>query len=230
MVVGEALFELFREPAREGFGFGERQLAELGAGAGYCAAEKRGRFDRKAGGVQLVDDRRDVGFGDVDEEEILHWRVANVTIAVAFSEVGSERELRGSDTATGYGGADGEKARLFLRDDAEMVAVDLGGWFDRFSGTELVTEFCFDGGEERGGGPAMFEEKILHTGFVARVAKDLGFAKDSGDGADNGDDLVPLDEGVERDGKMGLGREATGDAEGESDFGGSAGWRVASGK
>jgi hypothetical protein len=76
----------------------------------------------------------------------------------------------------------------------------------------------------------MFEEKILHTGFVARVAKDFGFAKDSGDGADNGDDLVPLDEGVERDGEMGLGGEAAGDAERESDFGGSGGWRVASGK
>ena len=40
LVAGEALVELFGEPARVRFGFGEREFAEFGAGAGDRAANE----------------------------------------------------------------------------------------------------------------------------------------------------------------------------------------------
>jgi hypothetical protein len=75
----------------------------------------------------------------------------------------------------------------------------------------------------------VLEEEIFHAGFVAGVAEDVRVAKHCGDSADDGDDLMPANEDVERDGEMGLRREASADAEGEAEFG-SGVWRVRSGE
>ena len=88
LIVGETIFELLCEPASVGLGFGEGEFAEFGAGAGDGAANEGGRFDGEAGVGEFTDNRGDMGFGDVDEEEILHGSIADVAIAVAFSEIG----------------------------------------------------------------------------------------------------------------------------------------------
>src|SRR5579871_754860 len=43
----DTLFQLFNQPASEGFGFRDRQLAELAAGASHGAAPKRGSRNMK---------------------------------------------------------------------------------------------------------------------------------------------------------------------------------------
>ena len=229
LIVGETIFELLGEPAGERLGFREREFAKFGAGASDGAANEGGRFDGKPGVGEFIDHCGDVSFGNVDEEEILHRRVADVAVAITLGEIGGEGELRGSDTSADYGSANGEKSGLLLWDDTEMIAVDLRGRSDGLGGIKGVAEFGFDELEERTGSPSVFEKEIFEAGFFAGVPENVGFAKDFGDGADDGDDLVLADEGGDGDGEVRLGGEATAKAEGEADFG-SGEWRVASGE
>ena len=66
----------------------------------------------------------------------------------------------------------------------------------------------------------MFEEEIFQAGAFAGLAEDGAFAEEFGDGADYGDDLMGMDEGVEADGEVRFGGEAACYAEGEAGFGG----------
>ena len=225
LIVGETVFEFIGEPAGEGFGFGEGEFAEFGAGAGDGAASEGRGLNGKAGGSEFGDNDGDVGFGDVDKEKILHEGVADVAVAIALSEIGGEVKLRGSDASADDGSADGEEAGLFLRDDAEMIAVDLRGRLEGFGGSERKIEAGLQGGEERVGGPAVFEEEEFEAGLFAGLAEDFTFAEKFGDGADDGDDAIPGDERVEWDGEVGMCGEATAHAKGEAEFGRGRGGR-----
>jgi len=77
-----------------------------------------------------------------------------------------------------------------------MIAVDLSGKIFGFGGIQSEGETGLDGGEEGVGGPAVFEEEIFEASAFAALAEDLAFAEEFGDGADYGDDLVLMDEGV----------------------------------
>ena len=136
------------------------------------------------------------GFRDVDEQKILHRGGAEVAVAILIDEISGDADLRGSDAATNDGGADGEVAGLLLRDDAEMIAMEVGGEEFGFGGIELIAEFRLDGREERFGSPTVLKEEIFEARFVAGLAEDFAFAKDVGDRADDGNHLVPLDKGV----------------------------------
>ncbi len=85
-------------------------------------------------------------------------------------------------------------------------------------GIEREAETSVDGGEESFGRPAMFEKEEFHAGTFAALAEDIAFAEDFGDGADDRDDLMRKDEGVEADGEMRLRGEAAGNAEGKAEF------------
>ena len=224
LIVGEAVFEFLGKPAGKRFGFGEREFAEFGAGAGNGAANESRRFNGKASGVEFGNDGGNVDFGNVDEEEILHEGVADVAIAIALGEIGGKVELRGSDAAANDGGADGEEAGLLLRDDAEMVAVDLRGRLDGFGGSERKIEAGLQGGEEGVGGPAMFEEEEFEASLFAGLAEDFAFAEEFSDGADDRDNLIPRDESVDGDGEMGMRGQAAADAKGEAEFERSGEW------
>ena len=224
LIIGETVFELFGEPAGEGFGFGESELAEFGTGAGDGAANEGRRFDGKAGSGEFGDHRGDVRFGNVDQEKILHKGVADVAVTVTFGEIGGEVELRGSNASANDGGADGEEAGLLLRDDAEMVAMNLRRRLDGFGGIERKIETGLQGGEEGVGGPAVFEEKEFEAGLFTGLAEGFTFAEEFGDGADDGDDLIPRNESVDGDGEVRMRREAAADAEGEAEFGRSGEW------
>jgi len=162
---------------------------------------------------------RDVSFGDVDEEEILHRGVADKAVAVAIGEIGSDAELCWRDAAAKDGGADGVETGLLLGDDAEMIAMNLSGKLFGFRGIEGEAEAFMEGGQEGIGGPAVFKEKKFEAGFFAGLAKDFGVAEQFGDGADDGDDLMWVEEDVEPEGEMGLCGETAGNAEGEAEIG-----------
>ena len=53
-------------------------------------------------------------------------------------------------------------------------------------------------GEKSFGGPAMLEEKEFEAGFFAALAQHFAGAKNFRDAADHRDDLLGLDESVER--------------------------------
>ena len=219
LIVRKALFELLGEPAGEGFRFGEREFAELGAGAGHGATGEGGDgIDREAGGVEFADNVVDVGFRNVDKEEILHGGVANVAVAVTLGEIGGEPELRGRDATANDGGADGEQAGLFLRDDTEMIAVGARRELFGFGGIEGEAEFGVQSGKKGFSSPVVFEKQEFEASFFSGLAKDFGFAENFGDGADDADHLVRTDEYVEAEGEMRLRGEAAADAEGEAHF------------
>ena len=73
-----------------------------------------------------------------------------------------------------------------------------------------------DSGEESFGSPVMLKEEIFHASACAALAKNIAGAEDFGDSADDGNDLMWLDEGVEADGEVWLGGEATGYADGKT--------------
>ena len=138
LVAGKTLVELFGEPAGVGLGFSESEFAEFGAGAGDGAADEGVGFDGEAVGGEFLDYGGDAGFGDVDEKKILHERGAEMTVTVMFGEIGGDANLRGSDASADYGGADGEEAGLFLRDNSQMIAMDGGGELFWSGGIEFV--------------------------------------------------------------------------------------------
>src|SRR5208337_1620495 len=105
-----------------------------------------GGFDGKACGGEFGDYRGDVAFGDVDEEEILHGRGAEMAVGETIGQVGGLAELLRSDAATNYGGADGIEAGLLLGLDTQVIAMNVRGKVFGFGGIEFVAETPFDGG------------------------------------------------------------------------------------
>src|SRR5215472_980545 len=99
-----------------------------------------------------------------------------------------------------------------------MIAMDGGGGRFVFGGVEFVTELGFNGGEKGFGGPAMLQEKEFESGLFAGLPEDFALLENFGDSADDGNHLVPLDEGVEFYREVGLGGKAAGDAEGKTNF------------
>src|SRR6516164_9281713 len=126
LIVGQTLFKLLGKPAGEGLRFGKREFAEFRTSAGNRAASERRRHDRQAGGRQLCDYGRDVQPADIDEEEILHRSGTNVAVAVALREIGSNPKLRRCDPAANDISANGKEARLLLRSNTKMIAVNVG--------------------------------------------------------------------------------------------------------
>jgi len=159
LIVWKTFFELLGEPASVGLGFGEGEFAEFGAGAGDRAANESGRFYGKTGGGEFVDYDGNVSFGNVDEKQVLNGGIANVAITIAFGEVGGESELSGRDSSANDGSADGKEAGLLLRDDAEMIAVDMSGGSFWFGGIEREIETRLERGEEGVGGPAVLKKR-----------------------------------------------------------------------
>ena len=141
-----------------------------------------------------------------------------MAIAVLIGEIGCQADLSGTDTPTDDRSADGKEGGLFLRNDAEMITVETGREEFRFGRIELVAKLTFDGGQEGVGGPAVLKEKILQSGAIARLAEAFTFLEDVGDGANDRNDLVPLDECVELNGEMRLGGKTSSDAERKADF------------
>src|SRR5215472_5292246 len=99
-----------------------------------------------------------------------------------------------------------------------MIAMDGGGGRFVFGGVEFVTELGFNGGEKGFGGPAMLQEKEFESGLFAGLPEDFALLENFGDSADDGNHLVPLDEGVEFYREVGLGGKAAGDAERKTNF------------
>src|SRR5665213_2116905 len=78
---GETVFHLADQPLRKAFGFGNGELAELGAGAGDGAAPEGRDVDLEAERVQLDHERGGFLVGHVDDQDVLHDGRAEFTAA-----------------------------------------------------------------------------------------------------------------------------------------------------
>lgn len=146
LIAWETFVELFGEPAGIRFCFGESELAEFGAGAGHGAADERVGEHGQASLVEFIDNGGNIESSNIDEEEILHGGGTEVTVTVMVSEIGGEPDLRRGDATADDVRADGEKAGLLLRDNAQVIAMDGGGELFGGGGIEFIAEFGFDGG------------------------------------------------------------------------------------
>src|SRR5215469_14824404 len=95
----QAFVEFFGEPARKRLGLGDRDLAELSAGAGDDATAKWRSLDRQTGQRQSVSDARDIRLRHVDNQQILHVGRTKLAPGIAFGEIGSRVQLVGSNAA-----------------------------------------------------------------------------------------------------------------------------------
>src|SRR5579863_311117 len=178
LIVREAIFELVGKPTSEGFRFGEGELAEFRTGASDRAADESRGQNREAARVKRGNYFGSMFAGNVDDEEILHRSGADVAIGVLIGEIGGEAKLFRGNAAAENVGPYGETVGLLLRDDAEMVAVKIGGQDFRFSGIKGETEALLNCGEESVGGPTMLEEEELKPRLVAGNAENVCVAKD----------------------------------------------------
>jgi hypothetical protein len=217
---GEAILHLGDEPLGEALGLGDGELAELGAGAGDGAAPEGGDIDLEAEGVEGDDQLRGAVVRHVGDEDVLHDGAAELAVAELVGQLRQCSELVAREATAEDAGADGRKAGLALRRNADVVAVDVVG--DELGGVDgnvqFVTELVLDSFEHGLSGPAVAHEEVLDAGAGA-VFAELGLlAEDADDGFDDGVGLGLLDEGGDADGEVRLGGEAAADAEGVADL------------
>src|SRR5580704_3550527 len=215
---GDAVVEFAGEPARETFGFGESELAEFGASAGDRGACECGGANRQARSREFASNPDGVLVWDVYDHEILHDRVADVAVAVAVGQVGGESELCWGDASAQHVGADVGQAELLLSVNADVIAMDVGGDFFRFSGIENEADTLLEFGEEAVGGPAVLQEQEFQAGAFAVFAEYVSFAEDFGDAAGDRDDLLPWHKSSEAHGQVRICGEAAAYAYRESGF------------
>ena len=213
---GDALFEFFDEPAGEGFCFSDGEFAEFGAGAGDGAAPEGRGFDVEAGCVEFENKGVDIFTWHIDDEEILHVGGAEFARGIFFGEAGGGVHLSGCDASSKNGSADVVEARLLLGVDADVVAI--GIWrLDVFdAGIEIEAEASVEFAEETVGRPAVLGEEMFQARAVAIFAQAILIAENFGDGSNDGDDLIVMDESIETDGEMRIGGESAADANARS--------------
>jgi hypothetical protein len=75
----------------------------------------------------------------------LHHGVAQVAVGVAIGEIRGGAQLLGSDAAAENVGANVGEAGLLLRMNADVVALDVGGYFFRLGGVEGESDTVLEG-------------------------------------------------------------------------------------
>src|ERR1700693_2760969 len=102
---------------------------------------------------------------------------------------------------------------------ADVVAMNVGGDVFPFAGIERKADALLQFREESVGGPAMFEEEKFEAGFFPALPQNFAGAEYFGDAANDWDNLVGLDESIERDGQVRIGGKTAADAQREAYFG-----------
>src|SRR6267154_2751549 len=155
---------------------------------------------------------------NIHDQQILHDRVPQMPIRVAVGKIRRRTQLlRGNATAQ-HVGPDVGKPGLLLWVNTHVVAVNIGGHFFRPGRIQVEAEAILEGGQKRFRRPSMLQEQKLKPSALAILAKHFRFAKQLRHAAYDGDNLLPLDESVEPNAKMRIGRKPARDAQGKSDL------------
>ena len=123
----QPLFQFVHQPARKALGLGDGQLAELGAGAGNRAAPEDRAIDLQADLAQFACKFRCFMVGNIDEDKILRDGGAQRAAAKALGQLGSSLQLIAAHAAAQHRCSHVAQARLALRMNAGMIAVDVVG-------------------------------------------------------------------------------------------------------
>src|SRR5580658_7838536 len=156
--IGKPLFEFLREPSRKAFCFRQCELAKFRSRAGHgSACEYRG-LDRQGSSFKLVRNCGRVSLWHVDDQQILHGGGTDVAVRVAIRQIRRRAQLLRRDTASQHGGAYVGEARLLLRVNTDVVAMNVRGKVFRFGRVERKSDLPLQFFQEAFRGPTLLQE------------------------------------------------------------------------
>ena len=153
------------------FCFRDGEFAEFRACASDGTAPERRGFDAQSRGVEFLNEGIDVFAGHIDDDEILHVGGAEFARGIFVGEICGSEHLSGGDASAEDCGAYVVEAGLFLRVNADVVAIGVRRRevFDRRDRVEAETSVEF--AEETFGGPAMLSEEMFQSSAIAIFAE-----------------------------------------------------------
>src|SRR6185295_18794219 len=167
----QTLLERLHELAREALRLGERELAELRAGARDGATPERRGVEREAGRLELAPELLGTLAANIRDQEILHAGGPDRAGAVALGQIGDDPQLVGREASPQHGDADVAVARLALGMDADVVAVGVVRRIVGHARRQRRTEARVQLGLEALGRPSVLEEEELQASALAVLAK-----------------------------------------------------------
>ena len=117
------MFQKADDLSHQRLGFRESQVTKFLAYTDHTVALYRKLLRSEADGVDLADCSRKFVIGDIQDDQILMAGIGEPTTAVCICNVGQCRHLAVADPAIGHGDAYVVEARLFLREDTEVVMI-----------------------------------------------------------------------------------------------------------
>ena len=209
------LFQVPDDLFESQLGLGDRQVAELDAGAGDGPAPDGGHVPRQARGGKVRLGGGQVFGGDVRDQHVLHVSQAHFARAVAVGDIGGLGELRVGQASGQDAQADPVQARLALGVDPDVVAVGVVGERKTRRGRlGRPIQFGADLLGEALGSP--LGHQVLEPGARPLQPQLVGVAVALGDGSLDVHDLLDLvggDKNIQRLAEEGLERQAAADEE-----------------
>src|SRR5580700_7167594 len=156
--IGKPLFEFLREPSRKTLCFRQCELAKFRSRAGHGSACEHRGLDRKSSSSKLVRNRARVSLCHVDDQQILHGGRTGVAVRVAICQIRRRAQLLRRNTASQHGGAYVDEARLLLRVNTEVIAMNVRGNVFRFGRVERKSDLPLQFFQEAFRGPTLLQE------------------------------------------------------------------------
>ena len=156
--------------------------------------------------------------GDVEDQQILHRRRAQLARAEALGQVGHRAHLGRREAAAEHRQADVAPVLLALGMDADVIAIDVVGRLVVDAGRQPEADPLLQRGEKPERRPALVEEQKLQPRLLPALPQHVAVPEDLRDAADHRQHLAPAHEGVERPGEVRVGGQPAADAHGEPDL------------
>src|SRR5579872_3752438 len=136
----KTVFQILDQPSREALGFGDGELAELRTAASHGTPPERRPADRKSDLAQFLRQLVSLQPRYIDDDKILHVGGAQLTEGEAFCQIGRSFHLLGRDSAPQNRGSHVAKARLLLRMNTDVIAIDIRRRVFGFGRIEMKSE------------------------------------------------------------------------------------------
>src|SRR5262245_14819852 len=217
---GQPLLERLHQAAREALGLGERQLAELGAGARHCPAPERRRVEHEVGRLELAHESAGAARRHVGDHEILYAGGPEGAGAVAVGQLRGDPYLLGAEPPTQHGDADVAGARRLLRVNPHVIAVRVVRGVLGHALRQRRAQALLERRPEPVGGPAVVQEQEFQTGALAVLPEHVRLAEDLGDRANDRQRAGRRHERVEPHAEVRIGGEPAADPDGVADLAG----------
>src|SRR5581483_11285348 len=122
---GKPLFQFLHQPSRKTLRLRQSEFAEFTAGARNGSPPEWRRTHRQSYCFQLFRQLRRVLLRDIHHHQVLHIGGPQITVGVLVCQVGSRAHLLSRDPSPQHCRADVCQSRMFLRMNADVVAINI---------------------------------------------------------------------------------------------------------